>query len=169
MILGLDLSLTRTGVAAQWADGTHTTDVIAPPDGHISGRLRHVQDRVTALVRELPVTHIVIEDLPRNPRYGGTALGMIHATFWLAIRNFSIDVTAVTPASLKTFATGSGNAAKAAVLTEAVRRLGYQGHDDNEADALWLAQIGARLLGWGCVIELPKTHLRALDKLAAAA
>lgn len=61
-------------------------------------------------------------------------------------------------------ATGKGGAAKAQVLAEAIRRLDYQGHDHNEADALWLADMGARLHGYNRP-ALPGAHLKALDRL----
>ena len=50
------------------------------------------------------------------------------------------------------------------MLVEAVKRLGYDGYDDNEADALWLADLGARLDGFDRP-ALPAGHLKALDKL----
>ena len=39
---------------------------------------------------------------------------------------------------IKKFATGKGNANKLAMINAAKLKLGYQGEDDNEADALWL-------------------------------
>jgi len=68
---------------------------------------------------------------------------------------------------LKVFATGKGNAGKADVLVSAVRRLGYDGADHNQADALWLRAIGMHLLGEP-IVDLPKEHLRSLAKLSPA-
>lgn len=73
----------------------------------------------------------------------------------------------VTPAQLKTYATGKGNASKDAVLAAAVKR--YPAWDitgNDVADAVVLMAIGSRLLGHPIEASLPQTHLRALDKLA---
>ena len=98
---------------------------------------------------------------------GGPALGMVHAMFWKTLTERSIPydtVTAVPPTTLKMYATGKGTASKSLVLVEAVKRLKYDGYDDNEADALWLADLGARLDGFDRP-ALPAGHLKALDKL----
>ena len=47
------------------------------------------------------------------------------------------------------------------MLTEAVRRLGYAGSSNDEADALWLACAGHHLLGHP-VIDVPKINAAAL-------
>ena len=45
---------------------------------------------------------------------------------------------------IKKFATGKGNAGKPAVIKAAQDKLGYIGEDDNEADALWLLELGKK-------------------------
>lgn len=169
MILGLDLSLTATGWATIADDGFNVGTFGDDTADHISLRLRRWAGY---LINVLPAgqwdnIHIVIEDLPRAVKHGGPALGMVHAMFWKTLAERSIPyefVTTVPPTTLKQYATGKGNASKSLVLVEAVKRLGYDGHDDNEADALWLADMGARLHGYQRP-QLPATHLRALDKL----
>jgi Holliday junction resolvasome RuvABC endonuclease subunit len=42
---------------------------------------------------------------------------------------------------IKKFATGKGNANKAAMIEAAKNKLDYPGKDDNEADALWLLEL----------------------------
>ncbi len=164
MILGLDLSLTATGWATIHRDGTTETGVIPNSKGHIADRLWAWE---VALLDQFAadVNHVYVEDLAGN-QHGAFELGMIHAPFWRAVRPFyPLDhITLVNASTLKTHATGKGGAAKAQVLAEAIRRLGYQGHDHNEADALWLADMGARLHGYDRP-ALPATHLKALDKI----
>jgi hypothetical protein len=46
-----------------------------------------------------------------------------------------------------------------------VKRLGYTGSDNNEADALWLRQVALHALSLPGRVELPRTHLRGLDKI----
>lgn len=167
MILGLDLSLTSTGWAVIAHDGGVVTGIISDTHGHISNRLRCWKFALQGLLDCYAPDHIVIEDLPRGVRHGGVELGMIHATFWLS-EDVAADVTAVTPASLKQYATGRGNAGKDQMLAEAIRRLDYQGHSHDEADALWLADLGARLALYDRPL-LPAAHLKALDKVKTAA
>lgn len=48
----------------------------------------------------------------------------------------------ISPSSLKLWACGAGNAKKEAVLIAAVRAFGDVPRNNNEADAIWLAEIG---------------------------
>lgn len=79
-------------------------------------------------------------------RAGGTthahALGELGGAVRLELWDRGIPYVDVPPASLKKYATGRGNANKEQVLVAAVRRLDYQGADPNEADALWLREMG---------------------------
>lgn len=169
MIVGLDLSLNATGVAT--ATGEFT---IAPNGNTIDERVLDLHERLCGILPSddcrwhMPCGLIVIEDLPRNPKFGGPALGMAHGAFILARMERAdpdpAPVLRVTPATLKKFATGKGNAAKDEMLVAAVRRLGYGGHDHNQADALWLRAIGHHLTG-DPLIDLPKTHTDCLAKL----
>lgn len=55
-----------------------------------------------------------------------------------------IDYTAIHSSTLKKFALGKGNASKEAMLEEARDRWGVQVFDDNEADALFMAEWGTK-------------------------
>ena len=52
-----------------------------------------------------------------------------------------IQYRAYSSKEIKKFATGKGNAGKPAVIKAAQDKLGYQGENDNEADALWLLEL----------------------------
>ena len=74
----------------------------------------------------------------------------------------------VAPTALKKFATGSGAAKKDAMKAAAIQHLGLD-HDatDDEADALWLREVGLQLLGQPTMphnplpkLELPKELLQ---------
>lgn len=172
MILGLDLSLTATGWATIHPDGTTKTGVIPDTKGHIADRLaaweRNLYELVDVFAGGCEPDHIYVEDLA-GTQHGAFELGMVWGMFWRTMWGTSLNgiVTLVNASTLKTYATGKGNAAKALVLVEAVKRLGYQGHDHNEADALWLADLGARLHGYNRP-ALPAAHLKALSRLEAA-
>lgn len=91
-------------------------------------------------------------------------MGELGGLLRVELHLFKLPFIVVPPSTLKKFATGKGNAGKPEVLIAAVKRLGYEGTDDNEADALWIWHIVMALAGHQHV-ALPKAHLEALDKL----
>lgn len=76
----------------------------------------------------------------------------------------------VPPTSRITYATGKGNAGKDMVMLAASRRYSVAPiTDNNDADAVVLAAMGARILGQPIDSTLPKTHVRAMAKLSIEA
>lgn len=156
-VVGLDLSLTATGVAG--AEGVPSS---IRPAGVGTVRLSAIRAGVVASI--VGADLVMVE----GPAFGRAqqmhALGQLAGVVYLALDEAGARWMLVPPASLKKYATGRGNAGKAEVLAAAIRRLGYAGHDDNEADALWLRAIGLDLLGCPAV-DVPAAHRGALDKL----
>ena len=73
-----------------------------------------------------------------------------------------LPVVEVAPQQLKMYATGKGNAAKDAVLLATARRFpDVDLLDNNQADALWLAAMGARHLGHP-VDDVPQLNQTAM-------
>ena len=66
------------------------------------------------------------------------------------------------------YGTGKGNAGKDEVMLATARRYTNQAEvaNNDQADALVLAAMGARHLGAPIEESLPQSHLRALDKVA---
>lgn len=162
MIVGLDLALTCTGWstldragALQW--GTITPSRSLP----MGGRLDHIRQRAAELVAG--ATLVAIEaPVVRTP--AAVVLGQVHGVVVHRLWELEVAVLIVPPATLKMLATGKGNAPKPDVRGAARKRLGYADESDDEADACWLADLAARLLGWDRP-PLPAGHLRALDKV----
>ncbi len=164
IVLALDLSLTSTGYALPGESGT-----LVPPKGASRGpgRLRWIQTQVMRLASGASL--VVIEGAAFGGARGTSRLhaaGQLSGVIVLALHVAGIPVVELPPASLKRLATGRGNAPKGEVLAAAIRRLGYAGHSDDEADALWLLQAAAHMYGLPGAVELPKLHL---EKLATAA
>lgn len=92
--------------------------------------------------------------------------GVVRHSLW----DLGIPYFVVPPASVKTYATGKGNAGKDDVLTAAIRRGGelFSGSTNDEADAWWVWALTMDLAGEP-VITVPQTHRRALDKLSLPA
>lgn len=167
VVVGLDLSLTSTGWASIAADGTLRWGVIAPP-----GPRRPIGERLDVLRREVATltagAELVVIEGPVVRSSAAVALGRVHGVVEHALWSLGTRMVIAPPATVKMLATGRGNAAKPDVRGAARQRLGYAGESDDEADAVWLADLGARLLGWPRS-PLPQAHLRSLDKLVLSA
>jgi len=161
---GLDLSLTSTGIASSrgW------TDRIRPSSG-AEGFVR--MREILEAVRDAIGAHalVVVESLALTRTTGQhlTRAGLWHVVMESVDRRWPwIEVS---PTALKKYATGKGNAGKEEVLIAAIKRFGdmeIKGND--EADALWLAAMGADLLGEP-MVELPAVNRTALAKLTLPA
>lgn len=168
-VVGVDLSLTSTGLADS---AGHVLRVQTKPtkgtDPLLDTLARLLAVRGQVMQWAFAATLVVVE----GPSYGQGRQSGDHARaglWWAVAEGLTYDMPSrllvVPPATLKTYATGKGNASKDAVLAAAVKR--YPAHDvtgNDVADATVLAAIGARILGHP-IDDLPKTHLRALTTL----
>lgn len=161
-VVGLDLSLTSTGVATVTATMT-ATERVTPPRGCTgTARLRHIRDAVTNRVAGVRPDLVTVEGYSYGSRVTHAhSLGELGGVIRLALTETGVHWVAIPPATLKRYATGRGNADKHEMVAAAIRRLRYDGSSPDEADALWLAHAGHHLLGHG-LVDLPKTHLAAL-------
>lgn len=160
-VLGLDLSLTRTGWAT--ADGY---GVLVPPKGKDRGlpRLQWIRDAVLELAAGVDL--VAVEGYSFGSRNSHAhALGELGGVVRLALYEAGAVIAAVPPAVLKKYATGRGNAPKGEVLAAAIRRLGYAGHDDNEADALWLLAAAWSAYEHADAVQVPQVQRSALGAI----
>lgn len=164
-IVGLDLSLTATGIAAEAGTEVLRTNLRG------CERLAWVRDEVMARCctggignkRGTDADLVVIEGYAYARANQAHQIGELGGVIRLALHEAGIAYVEAAPAALKKYATGHGNAGKGEVLAAAIRRLGYQGHDDNEADALWLRAMGMDQYGGRSLV--PESHRVALDKV----
>lgn len=56
--------------------------------------------------------------------------------------DLGIEYRGYSSQEIKKYATGKGNSGKPAMIEAAQKKLGYTGNNDNEADALWLFELG---------------------------
>ena len=78
---------------------------------------------------------------------GGSATELLHGMttrIQEICEDMKIEYTAIHSATLKKYAIGKGNAPKEAMLEEARDRWGVAVLDDNEADALFMAEWGTK-------------------------
>lgn len=162
-VTALDPSLTATGWAVLNGAPTPAAGVVNPRGRGVS-RLQNALDQVMEIADGSQLA--VIEGYAFSSRSSHAhGLGELGGVLRLGLYQRGIRIVEVPPASLKKVATGKGNAAKELVLVEAVKRLGYQGADNNVADALWLLAMAQIRYGLPGAPELPKVHLEGMKKV----
>lgn len=175
LVVGLDLSMTSTGVCRIGRDLVTTVTrekSKGSRDDSLAARrarLRELADRVVA--------HAVGADLVavEGPSFASSGAGTHDRSglWWLIVDGLhahDLPVLEVPPASRMIYATGKGNAGKDEVLAAVIRRYwGVTVAGNDEADALAIAAAAARLYGSPIEDSLPQTHLRALAKLTLPA
>lgn len=169
IFVGLDLSLTSTGVAVIHNGVATVRRITSKPKPKATSE--DTAARLDALVAEIissipgsDQTLIAVE----GPSFGssGSAAHILGGLWWLvrhALRVEGFDVVVAAPGTVKKYATGSGNAPKDQVLAAVVRR--YSAVDvtgNDEADALVLAAIRARLEGHPFEGALPQPQADAV-------
>ena len=162
-ILALDLSMTATGVCN--TDG-NTSTIKTKPTGDqrlltiIEGVRRAVgigQGYLGAPLAELAV----IEDLPTHAKAAGIT-GMVQGAVRTELMRLHVPYVLVTPASLKKWTTGKGNADKVAMGVAALKRFGREFANDNECDAFCLRAMALDALGHA-LAPMPAVNRVALN------
>lgn len=159
-VVGLDLSLTATGVA-----GPTWTEVLKPGDkrrGH--ERLDWLMENIASYVHSAGL--VVVE----GPSFGSVGRGQHErgGLWWMAtsrLRKADIPTAIVPPSNLKQYITGTGSASKAAVVREVTKRFPWFDGGEDEADALVLVAMGLDQAG-APAVAMPKRNRDALAKVA---
>ena len=156
-ILALDLSLTCTGVCR---------------DGQCS--------RISTKLRGWPRLERIVSDI--TDAAVGCDVGVIEgysfgskgrSVFQIAelggiVRWELLDrgllIVDVPPSSLKRYATGRGNAGKDEMIAAAIRRFGFEGSSNDEADAYLLWHMALHAYG-SPVVDVPKAQAEAVGKV----
>lgn len=164
LVVGLDLSLTSTGWARNEAGVITSGRITTEPDSTLYGsglgaRLLSIFGRLGPVIAD---ADLVVVESPFASLGGGNEIFYVQGVARIALELSGLKPVPVTPSTLKIFACGAGNADKVDVSLGAVRRLGWEGAGNDEADAAWLSEMGWHLLDRPNV-DLPGTHLRALD------
>lgn len=138
-VMGLDLSMTATGIALP--DGTTLTVKTDPKQR--DQRLVKIRDAVSDAVRLNRVDLVVTEEAP--PGLKGPAIKaihMVHGAVRTALLDLGVPYAVVNPSTLKVYATGRKGADKTAMAMAAYKRANLEFGDDNQCDAWWLRAMG---------------------------
>jgi crossover junction endodeoxyribonuclease RuvC len=164
-IVGLDLSLSATGIACILGSTATTRHLKVPGTGH--ERMERILAEIARVVSLADVVAV------EGPSYGSGTKGRQSGhheragLWWLVthtlLRASGTPFAVIPPASAKKYASGKGNCGKADMLIAAVRRMpGVDVKDDNEADALWIASMAADR--YGCaLVAMPQANRAALE------
>lgn len=160
LVLGLDLSLTATGAATRHGElrtyrWRHRGEA----------RLKEARDAIELLLEVEPVNLVVIEGYSYGSHTRSFDLAELGGVVKTMLFERGESYVAIPPTKLKKFATGTGIASKAAVVSAYTARTGREVADDNQADAGWLRLVGLHLCG-AQPIKLPAKHLEALRGIA---
>lgn len=166
-IVGLDLSLVSTGIALP--DGTTVTLNAR----HADPRERRLNQLGTDLTKILAPHRPQLAVIEGYSLHSPGPLGMVRRAEWVGnalvvLRRMRCPVLEVPPATLKSWATGNGNAKKDAMVAAAIDGGGDPGNDD-EADAYLLWAIGQLTVNDRDLFNDAKGRIRRLalaDQLA---
>lgn len=167
-VLGLDLSLTATGVA--FPDGT-TTVWNQPLTG--VARLAWFRQALTDYLEgSATYRHAVNVDMAVIEEYAFSArgahsheLGELGGVVRLALHDLEVPWVAVNPSTLKSYACGRGNATKPDMRIAHLVRFGTDLRDDNQVDARWLRHAALDHYGHP-EVDMPQKQRAALAKVA---
>ncbi|MFJ3587494.1 hypothetical protein ACIQUY_29440 [Streptomyces sp. NPDC090231] len=144
-VIGLDLSLTSTGVALP--DGRTYRIRTRQKDG--DRRLLVIRDRIREALAEQRPHLAVVEDLPVHAMAAGRT-GHVHGVVKAELLDAGVPYALVVPATLKSYACDHGNADKARMAAAAYVAAGVEFTDDkggDMCDAWWLRATGHDALG----------------------
>lgn len=171
-VVGLDLSLTSTGIALEGG-----TAVIDPAPRRGMDRIMWIRDRVLGYVSNevycdsnLPLDHlVVIEDYAFSRGNRAHELGELGGVVKAAMLDVGYSFVVVNPKHLKMYALGKGGGKgtdKAAMRIAAFKRFGIEFLTDDECDAYWLRTMGVDAMGDGTMIaDLPPSHRKVLSDI----
>lgn len=163
--LALDLSATTWGWAAHTGEPTPRVGQVEL-EGNGVRRMNAARGEVRDLLRRFRPEVVVVEGYSFGSKgQAVVTLGEVGGVVRLELFDQAVAWTELSPATRMKLATGKGQASKGAVLAEAVRRLQYQGHSEDEADALWLLEAVRQAYDLPGAVKLPQDHLAALDRV----
>ncbi|EST22810.1 hypothetical protein [Streptomyces niveus] len=161
-IIGLDLSLTSTGVALP--DGSTYRIKTRAKDG--DRRLLVIRDSIRADLAEHRPHLAVVEDLPVHAMAAGRT-GHVHGVVKAVLLDADVPYALVAPATLKSFAADHGNADKARMAAAAYLAADAKFANDkggDMCDAWWLRAAGHDALG-APLFSMPQAQRDRLHKV----
>lgn len=166
-VLGLDLSLTSTGVVVLGSAGGEVVgvqDSVAIKSKLRGGaRLEEIREQVMAEVDLFKPELVVIEGYAFGRPNQMAALGELSGVIKHALYLDGWPFIIVPPTRAKKFACGKGNAKKDQIRLDVFKRWSFEAKTNDEVDAYVLARIGLAYLG--CDKDLIKPQQEVINDL----
>ena len=148
VVVGLDLSLTGTGMCIKDGQGIRVETIKTLPKDFANdlSRLIHIRE---AILSKLPadVKMVCIEDFFTGAHAASAIkIAMLGTVIRLALYEKGISFTLVAPATLKKYILGKGVGEKSLILREVYKKYpNIDVKDDNQADSVVLCHIAESL------------------------
>lgn len=167
-VIGIDLSLTGTGIVTLRKDKPYVSRLIkTKPTKTPTEEVRRLMKIKEEVAKELEGADLVaIEGISFMSRHS-TALAQLAGLSYLVreeLVNRGIPFIIVAPTTLKKFITGKGNADKDVVMMETYKRYHVTITDNNICDAYILSRCAESLLDESIKLSIPQKEVIELLK-----
>lgn len=137
-ILSLDVA-THCGWATEHAYGVW--DFSLKRDESSGIRLLRFRTKLIELIDLEKINLVTFERTAGHHKSALIVQSELHGVLKILLEDKGIVYRAFSASEIKKFATGKGNAGKPLMVKAAQDKLGYEGTDDNIADALWIREL----------------------------
>ena len=145
-VMGLDLSLTGTGIVVLNYDGTVAEHMTVSSKLRDMERLAYIRSMVGTIVSKHNPSLTCIEGYSMGSRAGQLAsIGELGGVIKLLLFRNDFRYQTIAPTQVKKFVTGKGVGMKDEVMMHVYKRWGWTPGDNNQADAYGLSRIALAL------------------------
>jgi len=138
LLLTLDIA-TKTGWCTKTSSGTWD---LSPRKNESKGmRLIKFKASLREICEAEKISLIIFEGAVTYGKFPNHVAVELQGVLKLFCEENSIEYRSYMPTEIKKFATGKGNSKKEAMIAAAKEKYGYNGNDDNEADAIHLYHL----------------------------
>ena len=163
-VVGIDQSLSSTGVAVLFVGATgttHSTCAITPKTRGVV-RLIEIEQRIKAAI-PTNTAIVLLEGYAYQGHGAVFSLGELGGTIKLLVHRLNLRLLIVPPTTLKKYVIGSGIAPKSKMLLGVYKKWGVEFDTDDEADSYALARIGELIIATESGVATTKLDKQVYD------
>lgn len=166
MFLGIDQSLTSTGLAVVPRDGHQPAVLMNIPTGSLRGahRLAHIRDTLRDVIEATRPVHAALEGYSFGSVNRSFDLGEVGGIVRLMLHDYRIPFLAVPPTSLKKFVVNKSEATKEDMMAGVEVRWQQVIDQDDACDAYCLAKVARQLVVRDSILRYELEVIHALTK-----
>ena len=170
-ILGLDLSLTETGIyISNWKETNPVSEVLKPPKSlNKFTRLAWYESQFEEFKSRYNVSYCAVEGYAMGIRTGMVFnIGEQGGIARMVLQKGFIETIIVPPTTLKRFVTGKGNSKKNEMMLGVFKKWGKEFSNDNKADAYALYQFARMYFFKEKLTKLEEDLVKKVDEIEYA-